>query len=1537
MACRVPGASSVQEFWSNLCNGVESIRALTPEDLRAAGMSDEEIADPKHVAAAATIDHIDCFDAGFFGITAREAEIMDPQHRLFLECAWHALEDAGCDPFRYDGAIGVFGGGIFDSYATVNLLPNGVFDDATDVLSSVLANEKDYLVTRVSYKLNLRGPSINVQSGCSTSLLAIHLACQSLLNYESDVALAGGTSIDVRRGQGYHYSEGSVFSRDGHCRAFDAKAQGTVFGNGVGIVALKRVEDAIADGNTIYAVVLGSATNNDGSHKVGFTAPSVTGQSSVISEALADAGVEPDTIGYVETHGTGTALGDPIEIEAMTRAFGARVGRQSCPIGSVKASVGHLDAAAGVSGFIKAVLALNRKKVPPSVNFTTPNPKIDFASSPFYVNTALTDWTAGTKPNVPRRAGVSSFGMGGTNVHVVLEEAPSASPAPAAQSFHLLVQSAKTLAALDESTTRLASYLAAGNDVDLADVAHTLQVGRGVFSFRRVAVCSDAADAAGALSTLDPKRVSTRPYAGERFQVAFMFPGQGAQRPGTGRELYDREPVFRKHLDAACKAFDKHLGADLRPLLYPDPSAREQAAAQLTRTEFAQPALFAIEYALAQLWISWGVKPGALIGHSVGEYVAACLAGVFSFDDAVRIVAARARLMQQVPAGAMTAVFLPAAEIEDLGPDLAIAAINGPRFSVVAGPIDAIDRFERAAADRGITCTRLQTSHAFHSSMMDGVVAPFVEEVKKARLSAPKVPFVSNVTGTWIKPTEAVDPQYWGRHLRAPVRFADGIKALISREGLHLLEVGPGRTLCSFAKSMNADDRFTGASLPHASDPTPERSLILQSIGELWLRGAEIDWTALGAGDARRRIPLPHYPFERTRYWLEAEKAEEPPVASGPVLEKFADVGRWLYYPEWRQTPPVGFSSHHERIGADANWLVFVEPATFGERVLEQLSLASDPLRIVTVEPGPGFEAIGDRRYTIDPLRRDDYRRLCAELDAAGRMPQAVAHLWASSTTADVEDADATERAQYRGFFSVIWLAQALIAHRCDDAEPVSFKVVTAGVQQIQGDERVRPERATLLGPCRVIHQEHSEIRCCAIDVPLDADTRVASLVAQELVVLTPDRFVACRGDRRWTPLYEPVAINREPADPSPLRDGGTYLITGGLGAIGTTLARHLAATRRARLVLVTRGAFPDRASWSAWLESHGDADPTSQRIRTVREIEALGGDVVVATADVADEDGMRRVLAAAKDRFGGIHGVIHAAGLAGAGSMERGAERTASVLEPVEAIDVPGCQSQFRPKMRGLFVLERVLADEPVDFCLVVSSLSAVLGGLGYATYAAANCFMDAFVRRHNQRPGVRWLTANWDAWSFAAPDSSASSVLSQMTLTPEEGVDVFERVMRGIGLGQIVISVGSLFHRGFQTKTPAKVEKQAAGTHEVKRPKAERELYARPASLEASFEAPRSDLERTIAGIWQQVIGIDRVGRRDNFFALGGHSLLAVQVAARLEAALSMQIPMRSLFDSATVAELAARIETVLGDDWQVPALAGGDRGDEIEELEL
>ena len=600
---------------------------------------------------------------------------------------------------------------------TVNLLPAGVFDDKAGVLQAVLANEKDYLTTRVSYKLNLRGPSFTVQSGCSTSLVAIHLACQSLLNYESDIALAGGVAVDVSRNQGCYCHEGSVFSPDGHCRAFDAKAKGTVFGNGVGLVALKRLEDAVAQRDCIRAVILGSATNNDGSVKVGFTAPSINGQSKVIVEALADAGVPADTIGYVETHGTGTSLGDPIEVEAMTKAFGtAPSNGRRCAIGSVKASVGHLDAAAGVTGFIKAVLALQHGMVPPSLNCDEPNPKIAFEKTSFYVNTALREWKTGTVSGVPRRAGVSSFGMGGTNAHVVLQEAPRREPSGPSRPWQLLALSARTKSALATATTNLLTHLRARPHQNFPDLAYTMHAGRAVFSHRRTLVCRDTADAIGTLETTDSERVRTHHFAGEACRVAFLFPGQGTQHVAMGRELYESEPTFRQHVDACCDRLGAHIGKDLRGVLYPstaEPGELEAASERLSRTDFAQPALFVIEYALARLWMEWGVEPVAYLGHGVGEYVAACLGGVFTLEDALRLVAERGRLMQQLPPGAMTAVAMRPEELELAG-QLALAATNGPALSVVSGPVGEVKRFEQRLAAQGQKYRRLHTSHGFH-------------------------------------------------------------------------------------------------------------------------------------------------------------------------------------------------------------------------------------------------------------------------------------------------------------------------------------------------------------------------------------------------------------------------------------------------------------------------------------------------------------------------------------------------------------------------------------------------------------------------------------------------------------------------------------------------------------------------------------------------------------------------------------------------------------------------------------------------------
>jgi phthiocerol/phenolphthiocerol synthesis type-I polyketide synthase E len=865
---RFPGARNLDEFWNRLCEGAELITFFSDEELSRRGADRTALDDPNYVRAEAVLEDVELFDAAFFGFTPREAETLDPQHRLFLEESWAALESAGYTSETYQGRVGVFAGESLNTYFLHNLYPNRKLLDSLGASQVLIANDRDYLATQISFRLNLKGPSLSVQTACSTSLVAVHLACQSLLNHECDMALAGGVSVSVPQGLGGHYQEGGIISPDGHCRAFDAKARGTVKGSGVGVVVLKRLADAINDRDTIHAVIKGSAINNDGALKVGYTAPAVEGQASVIEEALALASVEPETIGYVEAHGTGTVLGDPIEIAALTQAF--RTGTEAtgfCAVGSVKTNIGHLDAAAGIAGLIKTILALEHRQIPPSLHFEQPNPNIDFINSPFFVNTELRSWeTNGT----PRRAGVSSFGIGGTNAHVVLEEAPASATSSPSSSHHLLLLSARTQTALIQATSNLAMQLKRRPNLDLGDLAYTLSAGRREFEQRLAVVCCDREEALTALTATNGSRVLTASPRHAKRPVAFMFPGQGAQYVGMGRELYEGEPVFRSELDHCAELLRSSLGVDLREIIYATDLSPEAAALRLADTRFAQPALFVVEYALAKLWTSWGVMPQAMIGHSIGEYVAACLAGVFSLEDALRLVAARGEIMQRQPRGAMLAVSLTPREAEThLSEQISLAAVNSPSLCVLSGTIDAIERLERQLS--GEVCRRLHTSHAFHSAMMRPAIEEFTAAVRGVERRVPQTPFLSNVTGQWITEAQAVDPSYWARHLCEPVQFSHGVAELLTDPAIVLLEVGPGQTLSALAGQQpgNTLDRVVLASLRPPKSEQSEVEFLLKTVARLWLAGVEIDWSGFYADQQCRRVPLPPYPFERRRYWID--------------------------------------------------------------------------------------------------------------------------------------------------------------------------------------------------------------------------------------------------------------------------------------------------------------------------------------------------------------------------------------------------------------------------------------------------------------------------------------------------------------------------------------------------------------------------------------------------------------------------------------------------------------------------------------------
>jgi amino acid adenylation domain-containing protein len=900
MSGRFPGANNIDAFWQNLSSGVESVAFFTDEQALASGISPAQLHDPQYVKARAIFEGAELFDADFFGYNPREAAIMDPQQRLFLECAWEALEHAGYDAASYTGLIGVYGGASMNTYLLSNLYPNRDLIGLVGDFQAMIGNDKDYLTTRVSYKLDLKGPSVAVQTACSTSLVAVGTACQSLLQYQCDLALAGGSSIGVPQRAGYLYQEGGIGSPDGHCRAFDAEAGGTVGGDGVGVVVLKRLDDALADGDTIHAIITGFAINNDGAAKAGYTAPSSAGQAHAIAAAQAMAEVDPETISYIETHGTATPLGDPIEIAALNQVFRAGTDKTGfCAIGSVKTNIGHLNAAAGVASLIKTVLALEHKRIPPSLHFRSPNPQIDFANSAFYVNTRLTVWPAS---DTPRRAGVSSFGIGGTNAHVVLEEAPAAEASGASRPYQLLLLSARTPSALEAATDQLAAYVEQHQNVSLADVVYTLQVGRHAFSHRRMLLCRDLDDARRALT--DRGRLLTRFQDDQGRPVVFLFPGGGAQYAEMAADLYWGEPVFREQIDQCADLLQPHLGCDIREIMYPktqderrttndaghDSSIVHRLSSEdnpaLTQPGLALPALFAVEYALAQLWMAWGLRPQALIGHSLGEYVAACLAGVFSLADALALVALRGRLMQQLPPGAMLSVSAAPEMIEPLlGPHLALAAINGPALCVVSGPAEAISRLAATLGERGLEARQLHIDVAAHSALVESILETFTTFIKTLSLRTPQIPYISNVTGTWITAAEATDPGYWARHLRQTVRFAEGLRTLLADPSRVLLEVGPGQTLTTLARLQATPDRIILASMRHPNDQQPDDAFALGTLGQLWLAGVQVDWPKFYSHERRRRLPLPTYPFERQRYWIDPPKVgQDTPGQAEPLL-----------------------------------------------------------------------------------------------------------------------------------------------------------------------------------------------------------------------------------------------------------------------------------------------------------------------------------------------------------------------------------------------------------------------------------------------------------------------------------------------------------------------------------------------------------------------------------------------------------------------------------------------------------------------------
>jgi acyl transferase domain-containing protein len=1487
MSGRFPGARDIGAFWTNLANGIESIDFFTDEELAAAGVDEQLLADPAYVRACGVCEDEDKFDARYFGFSPREAQALDPQQRLFLECAVEALEHAGLDPDSFTGPVGVYAGVGVSTYLKL-IEANPAFVDLVGGLQVLLGTNKDHLTTHVSYKLNLRGPSMAVQTACSTSLVAVVQACQALLTYQCDAALAGGVSIAVPQREGYLYEAGGIESPDGHCRAFDARSQGTVGGNGVGIVVLKRLADARAAGDAIHALIRGFAVNNDGAQKVGYTAPSIDGQAEVIALAQAMAGVGPDSISYVEAHGTATALGDPIEIAALTQAFRARTSRTGfCAVGSVKSNIGHLDCAAGVASLIKTVLALQHRQIPPSLHFESPNPRIDFTTSPFFVNAALRTWDGPT----PRRAGVSSFGIGGTNAHVIVEEAPRPDACGRSRLPHLVTVSARSPEALARARARLADHLEAASESDLSDLCYTLHVGRRGHEHRAALTCRTTADAVAGLRSERGARTHQHAVTRRDRPVAFLFPGQGSQHVGMARGLYEREPVFRDALDTCADVLRVTLGRDLRDILC---SERErERSTELDETWLAQPALFSVEYALARTWMAWGIRPSAMLGHSVGEYTAACLAGVFTLEDALELVAVRGRLVQRVPRGAMLAVALPVRDIAALADDVEIAAINAPALTTVAGEVAGIERFADLLRGRAIVSKRLRTSHAFHSRALDSILDDFRLAVERTPRRRPELRYVSNVTGRWIDPDEALDPDYYVRQLRGTVHFAEGVQTLMADAGSVLLEVGPGQALTSLVRQQDpAGSQVDALSSLGSTRDSDDLEVLVDALGQLWTRGVAVDWPAFHAGERRRKVALPAYPFERERYWVDSSQDFSRGASGQPgsVSADDDDAATRLYAPSWsrlqRLADGVAPLPDDE---PDTCWLIFRDEAGLGDRLSARLQQLGR--QVVMVRPGAVFERMSDDVYAVRPCEPADYRDLRAALHARGVRPQRVIHLW----TVDAPPSADFITIQERGSFSVLAFVQGLGLGGSIPAS--SLLVVTTGAQSVLEDDAIRPAVATVLGPCRTIPQEYPAIACGALDLqaPRNAawpDSVVDRLLA-DACIRESGLTVAYRGGYRWLQTYEPLDGDIDGALSPALRENGVYLITGGLGQLGRLIAHWVAARTPSRLILTSRAGLPPRAQWP----HAGSADaesPLGAAIEFVRAIEEAGSQVEVLAVDVADEAAMTDACEGIRRRYGAVNGVFHCAGATRAGHFS-----------PVASVTRALWDEHFRPKAHGVMVLDRALADHDPDFVVLMSSLSAILGGLGFLPYASANLFMDAFAQHKRTDAPARWISVNWDGWNLDDDEAVQGVADGDVVdgLTPDDGLAALECILASPA-PQVVVVAGDLEPRLRQWIGLDDVRTEAAAeAHDG-------QLFARP-RLTVPYRAPEGELEQHIAGLWQRLLGVARIGADDNFFELGGHSLLAIQVAARLRERYAIELGVDLVFSSPTVVSLALEIE--------------------------
>lgn len=1467
-SCKFPRANNWRDFWQNLCDGNDCLTNFKGSiEYPQNSLADSK----KFIPVKGVIQGIGEFDATFFGYSPNDAASMDPQQRIFLECAWAALEDSG-NILHEDKIISVFAGQADSTYLQENLLKNRKFNTQNDWFNARLSTSMGALSTQVSYKLDLRGKSININTACSTGLIAIEQACQDLSLGYSDIALAGSVSIDVGQRNGYYYQEHGIESKDGKCSPFSSDATGTIFSDGVGVVVLKRLSDAQKDGDTIYALVRGCGINNDGADKLGYTAPSINGQIDCIRKAIDQAKISAEKVHFVESHGTATSLGDVIEFTSLNKAHRHYTNKNNyCALGSVKSNIGHTDIAAGVAGLIKAVLCLHYKKIPPTLHFATPNSDINFNDSPFYVNTELLDWTT----TATKYAGVSAFGIGGTNAHIILEEYPQEKTSTPKLPHQLLLFSAKNETSLKQYGNKLTAYLSNREITPnhFADIAYTTQTARQHFSWRQIAVGKDNQDI---IRSLNGSPNITKLLQHE-LNIVFMFSGQGSQYRNMSLELAELFPFFAFTLNQCNDIAKTYTDRDILELIQDNPDNL------INHTKYTQIALFMIECSLAKLFISLGVTPKAFIGHSIGEYVAATLAEIFSLEDAIKLVCKRGALMEDSMPGSMLSI---ACSLEDAKQlvdktNFDIALHNSTQNCVIAGSTSEINQLTERIEKKGYQYRQLHVSHAFHSRLMNDAANQFEALFAGITLNRPKIPLISNTTGTWLTDEEATNPKYWSNHLRERVQFKTGIDTLVSNGYNCFLEIGPGVALTTFVKDIAQDQNFEIIAINTLSNHAklfPDDYGLLLALGTLWQYGAKISWAALHTEESRRRVSIPTYSFQKQKHWIDPDHDTTPDVNG---------IDDSYYVPTWIRQANIQAYVSQVPANSKYTWLIFKNNHYLSDQLIQQLRKSGEQL--FTVESGSNYSEQEDNRFTISPGEKSHYLAMLNRIKDQITDTLMVMHLYSLTELENTGSPDESQinTALDNRFYSILFLSQA---HIETIGESVTMKcgILTYNAWQVLGNEVTKPLNTMLTGLCKTIPQEHPYLHFKLIDIGEVnhnyenwGRTVISYCVQDKWEVIQSN--VAIRNNCLWLQKY---VVTKLESNVTRLRDSGVYLCTGGLGGISLTLCEAIThEVMRPVFILIARSAFPDKLQWDDILNDSTQST-LHKKIDILRKIEENGGLVHIMQGDVSDIDCMRKIVSDTIQQYKKINGVIHAAGIAGHGVM---------LLKTKAEI-----KENFASKIHGTYNLAHALNNQKLDFVMLCSSISSIVGVVGLSDYSSANACLDGFTT--SGLFNSKFTTSiNWNTWKSIGMASNGNSTGVEVidignNILPGDGQLAFKNILKN-HYNQVAVSTMSIEYY-------AKMVNQ----HQDANP----EIAEVIETSSENYVLPDNPIESLIVRQWQEILGIPRINVTDDFFVLGGHSLKALKFLETVNRELQCNLTLQQLYKYRTVEQLVTIISS-------------------------